>query len=92
MPHANTIGILPEIQAVVHNIALEALFVQRAVGHPAEERCFQTAAPDGQTVLNTGIQKAHVRAAPFAAFFRTLKGSTIRIARESTPSGILLER
>lgn len=85
------LGVFPEVQAVIHNVALEAFFIQGAVRHAPQERGLHAGAPDGQAVPNTGIQKAHTRDTPFAAFRKAPRGRIIRITREKIPSGILLE-
>ena len=46
------LGVLPEIEAVIYDIALEALLWEGAVGHPLDEFRLQTVLPDGHAVLD----------------------------------------
>ena len=51
--------VFAQVQAVVDDIALEAVLAQRALGHAAQEVRPKAARPDGQAVLHAGADEAH---------------------------------
>ena len=51
------LGVLPEVEAVVHDVPLEALRVQGAVRHALEKFTVQTVLPDGEAVFHETFGK-----------------------------------
>ena len=86
------LGVLPEVEAVVHQITGEAALLEASRAELLQKGGFEALLPDGQGVRNTLRDEAH-RAPPFeAARRRAPRGSRSSSTMEIAHSGTVEDR